>query len=77
MWVVPDVPESVRTAYMDAFEAIGKDADFQAKSEEILGGYPMYRGDEVGDALRKAFQLSEEARSYVTELLATKYDTKL
>jgi tripartite-type tricarboxylate transporter receptor subunit TctC len=77
MWVVPDVPESVRTAYMDAFEAISKDKDFQAKSEEILGGYPMYRGDEVGDALRKSFQISDEARSYVTELLATKYDTKL
>lgn len=77
MWVVPETPEAVRAAYADAFAAIAKDEDFQAKSADVLGGYPMHTGGELGGGLRDAFEVTDDVRDYVTRLLATKYDTTL
>jgi tripartite-type tricarboxylate transporter receptor subunit TctC len=77
LWANEGTPDSVVQAYYDAVEKISNDPQFQKNSEEVLGGYPMYTGEEVADEVRKSFEIAPESREYVINLLKTKYDTTI
>ena len=77
LWATPETPESVLEPYYAAAKELQEDPEFQAAAEEVLGGYPLFAGDEVEPVLRDAFDLGDEEREYVIDLLAEKYDTDL
>ena len=64
-------------AYSDAVEAMKEDPEFQQKSSEVLGGYPLYSGAEFEDEVRESFEVEDEVREYVLDLLETEYDTTI
>ncbi|MQA10368.1 MAG: hypothetical protein GEU98_17790 [Pseudonocardiaceae bacterium] len=77
IWVNEGTPDSVVRSFYDAIPKIDKDKDFVAKSEEVIGGYDVHSGQEIGDAVNKALSIDESKRNYVLRLLERKYDTKL
>lgn len=77
VWVNPGTPDSITSEYYDSVERLRDDENFVKKGEAALGGYPIYSGREVGDSVRKAFDLDPSVRSYVLRMLETKYDTKV
>lgn len=77
LWANEGTPDSVVQAYYDAVEAMEDDPEFQQRSEEVLGGYPLFSGEEAKDELLESFQVDPEVREYVLDLLETKYDTTI
>jgi len=55
-------------------DRLQKDAEFQQKAENVLGGYPALRGDRLEAAIHRTFQLPPEARRFVLDLLEKKYN---
>ena len=77
IWANEGTPDSIVQAFWDAVEPIGADPKFAAASEDVLGGYPLYSGEEAKEDLIKAFQIRPEVRQYTLDLLASKYDTTI
>ncbi|MGH3358543.1 MAG: tripartite tricarboxylate transporter substrate-binding protein [Nocardioidaceae bacterium] len=77
LWANEGTPDSVVQAYYDAVESMQEDPEFRKSSEEVLGGYPLYSGEDAEDELHKAFDIEPEAREYVLNLLETKYGTTI
>jgi len=75
LWANEGTPDALVQAYWDAVEPITSDPKFQESSEEVLGGYPMYSGEEAQEDLIEAFEIEPEVRQYTLEMLETKYDT--
>lgn len=75
IWANEGTPDSIVQAFWDAVEPISNDEDFKASSEEVLGGYPLYSGEEAKDDLLEAFQIKPDVRQYTLDMLKTKYDT--
>jgi tripartite-type tricarboxylate transporter receptor subunit TctC len=75
LWANEGTPDSIVQAFWDAVEPISNDEDFKASSEEVLGGYPLYSGEQAKDDLLEAFQIKPEVRQYTLDMLKTKYDT--
>ncbi|RZU63020.1 Bug family tripartite tricarboxylate transporter substrate binding protein [Zhihengliuella halotolerans] len=74
IWVNEDTPDSIVHAFHAAAGAIAADEDFQEKSHDILGGYPLVSGEEAQDELRESFEISDEVRQYTLDLLEEKHD---
>jgi tripartite-type tricarboxylate transporter receptor subunit TctC len=77
IWANAGTPDSVTEPFYDAADELSEDEEFNEKGEEALGGYPLYSGKEVEDRIMEAFQIDEDARAYVLDLLAEKYETDL
>lgn len=75
IWANDGTPESIVTAFQDAAVEIAEDDDFLAKSEDILGGYPLISGAVAEKPLAEAFALDDSVRQYALDLLADEYDT--
>lgn len=75
IWVSAETPESIVTAMREAAAAVGEDEEFLAQAEEVLGGYPLIPGEEAQDELLAAFEIEDDVRQYILELLETQYDT--
>lgn len=76
LWVPKGTAQEAIDPVYNAVEKMTQDEDFKAKSEEVLGGYPLYRGDRVAEAVREAFKVSEEIQAYMRNLLKSKYDVE-
>lgn len=76
IWAPEGTPKEALDALSAGIQAMAQDPDFQAKSEEALGGYPIYTGAEVGETVRRALTVSDTVREHVRQLLQTKYDVK-
>ncbi|MEQ3553282.1 hypothetical protein WIS52_22660 [Pseudonocardia nematodicida] len=74
MWITAETPDSVVQPFFDATRRLQQDEAFQEESAKVLGGYPIYAGDEV-DEVRSVLTLSPEVRAYVLDLLATRHRT--
>lgn len=77
LWANADTPDSLVQAFRDAVGPISEDPEFQESSEEVLGGYPLYSGEEAQDDLIEAFEIDAEVRQYTLDLLETEYDTTI
>lgn len=75
IWVTADTPQNLVDALRAAATEVGTDEAFLAQAEEVLGGYPLIAGEEAQDALLEAFQIDEDVRQHMLDLLADKYDT--
>lgn len=77
LWVNEKTPDSIVQPFWDAAEKLKNDQEFTKAGDKVLGGYPLYSGEAVKDQVRESFGISDEARQYVLDLLAEKYDTKV
>jgi tripartite-type tricarboxylate transporter receptor subunit TctC len=77
IWANEGTPDSIVQQFYDAAEKLRDDQEFNTAGESVLGGYPIYPGNEVAEPLKKAFSISDSARQYVLNLLRTKYDAKV
>ncbi len=77
LWANEGTPDSVVQAYWDAVEEMKNDPEFEKKSSEVLGGYPLFSGEEAEDELLESFDIDPELRQYVLDLLETEYDTTI
>jgi len=73
LWVKPEAPAESMKAVLEAVDRLQKDAEFQQKAENVLGGYPALRGDRLEAAIHRTFQLPSEARRFVLDMLEKRY----
>ena len=74
LWVPQETPEGAYELLRQSSEKLGTDAGFQEKAAKVLGGYPLVADPGVADRVRDAYKVSGSVRSYVTGLLASKYN---
>jgi tripartite-type tricarboxylate transporter receptor subunit TctC len=77
LWVKADVPAEVPRAFYTAVDRLEKDKEFLAKTDKILGGYPLLRGDRLEKTIQQAFQIDAETQRFVREWVGKKYRVKL
>lgn len=77
LWVKAEAPRETMNAFYEAADHLQKDAEFQGKAAEVLGGYPVFRGDRMEKTIQEAFQISPDAQNFVRDWLAKKYNVKL
>lgn len=77
IWANEGTPDSLVQPFWDAAKKLKDDPAFNKAGDKVLGGYPLYSGEDAGANLAKALKISDQARQYVLDLLAKKYDTKV
>jgi tripartite-type tricarboxylate transporter receptor subunit TctC len=76
LWVKGDAPAAAPQAFYAAADRLEKDKEFHAKTEKILGGYPLLRGDRLEKTIQQAFQIDAETQRFVKEWTGKKYRVK-
>jgi tripartite-type tricarboxylate transporter receptor subunit TctC len=74
LWVPQETPENAYELLRQSSEKLGTDPGFQEKASKVLGGYPLVADTGMADRVRDAYKVSGSVRSYVTGLLADKYN---
>lgn len=77
LWVKADAPTEVLRVFYAAADHLGKDKDFLTKTDKVLGGYPLLRGDRLEKTIQQAFQIDAETQRFVREWVGRKYRVKL
>ena len=77
LWVKGDAPAEVLRVFYAAADHLGKDKEFLTKTDKVLGGYPLLRGDRLEKTIQQAFQIDTETQRFVREWVAKKYRVKL
>jgi tripartite-type tricarboxylate transporter receptor subunit TctC len=76
LWIKGDAPAAASQAFYAAADRLDKDKEFHAKTEKILGGYPLLRGDRLEKTIQQAFQIDAETQRFVKEWTGKKYRVK-
>jgi putative tricarboxylic transport membrane protein len=76
LWVKADSPAAALQAFYAAADRLDKDKEFHAKTEKILGGYPLMRGDRLEKTIQQAFQIDADTQRFVKEWVGKKYRVK-
>jgi hypothetical protein len=76
LWTKGDAPAEVLQVFYAAADRLAKDNEFQSKTEKILGGYPLLRGDRLEKTIHQAFQIDPETQRFVREWVGKKYRVK-
>lgn len=71
-----DTPDEIIAAFEEVVAKINADPEFQARSQEVVGGYSLLPPSQVEGPLKAALQPSDEVRNYLRTLLAEKYDVR-
>ncbi|WP_458779290.1 type 2 periplasmic-binding domain-containing protein [Arthrobacter sp. D3-16] len=74
LWVPQETAEKAVTLLRESSEKLGADTEFQTKAAKVLGGYPLVADAGMADRVRDAYTVSNSVRSYVKELLESKYN---
>lgn len=74
LWVPRETSDKAVTLLRESSEKLGTDQEFQDKAAKVLGGYPLVADAGMADRVRDAYTVSSSVRSYVKELLGSKYD---
>jgi tripartite-type tricarboxylate transporter receptor subunit TctC len=77
LWVKAETPGEVSQAFYGAADRLEKDKEFQSKTDKVLGGYPLVRGDRLEKTIQQAFQIDAETQRFVREWAGKKYRVKL
>lgn len=76
LWVKGDAPADVLRMFYAAADRLEKDKEFLTKTEKILGGYPLLRGDRLEKTIQQSFQIDAETQRFVREWVSKKYRVK-
>lgn len=77
LWVKGEVQDNVAQLFYAAADRLEKDKEFQTKTDKVLGGYPLLRGDRLQKTIQQAFQIDPETQRFVREWVGKKYRVKL
>ncbi|WP_181767088.1 hypothetical protein [Streptomyces albidus (ex Kaewkla and Franco 2022)] len=77
LWANEDTPDSIVKAYWASVDKLKKDKKFAKKSGEVLGGYPLYSGENAEKQIQKAFEIDPDARKYALDMLKREYGESL
>jgi tripartite-type tricarboxylate transporter receptor subunit TctC len=76
LWVKGDAPPEVLRVFHAAADRLEKDKEFQTKTDKVLGGYPLLRGDRLEKTIQQAFQIDTDTQRFVREWVGKKYRVK-
>jgi len=76
LWVKGDAPAETLKVFYAASDRLEKDKEFLAKTDKILGGYPLLRGDRLEKTIQQAFQIDADTQRFVKEWVGKKYRVK-
>lgn len=76
LWMKGDAPAEALRVFYAAADRLEKDKDFLAKTEKILGGYPLLRGDKLEKTIQQSFQIDPDTQRFVREWVSKKYRVK-
>jgi len=76
LWVKADAPPEVLKVFYAASDRLEKDKEFLTKTDKILGGYPLLRGDRLEKTIQQAFQIDGDTQRFVREWVGKKYRVK-
>jgi hypothetical protein len=76
LWLKAETPAEALRVYYTAADRLEKDKDFQTKTDKVLGGYPLLRGDRLEKTIQQAFQIDAETQRFVREWVGKKYRVK-
>jgi tripartite-type tricarboxylate transporter receptor subunit TctC len=74
LWVPEDTPDEAVELLRSTAEDMGADPKFQKAAAEVLGGYPIDASPDLAERIGEAYQVDEDVREDVLELLETEYD---
>lgn len=77
LWVKADAPAEVTRLFYEAGGRLEKDKEFLARTENVLGGYPLLRGDRLEKTIHQSFQIDAETQGFVKDWVRKKYNVKL
>ena len=77
LWVKAEAPAEVLRVFYAAADRLEKDKEFTTKTEKILGGYPLLRGDRLEKTIQQSFQIDTDTQRFVREWVGKKYRVKL
>ena len=76
LWVKGDAPAEALKVFYAASDRLEKDKEFLTKTDKILGGYPLLRGDRLEKTIQQAFQIDADTQRFVKEWVGKKYRVK-
>ncbi len=76
LWAKGGTPAEALQAFYVAADRLEKDKEFTTKTEKILGGYPLMRGDRLEKTIQESFQIDKGTQSFVREWVSKKYRVK-
>jgi hypothetical protein len=76
LWVKGGAPADALQAFYTAADRLEKDKEFTTKTEKILGGYPLLRGDRLEKTIQQSFQIDADTQRFVKEWVSKKYRVK-
>jgi tripartite-type tricarboxylate transporter receptor subunit TctC len=76
LWVKGEAPAEVLRVYYAAADRLEKDQEFQTKTDKVLGGYPLLRGDRLEKTIQQAFQIDSDTQQFVRDWVGKKYRVK-
>jgi tripartite-type tricarboxylate transporter receptor subunit TctC len=76
LWAKGETPAEVLRVFYAAADRLEKDKDFQAKTDKVLGGYPLLRGDRLEKTIQQAFQIDADTQRFVRDWASKKYRVK-
>jgi tripartite-type tricarboxylate transporter receptor subunit TctC len=74
LWVPEDTPDEALDLLRSTAEDMGADPAFQKSAAEVLGGYPIDASADLEDRIGEAYQVDDDVRANVLELLESTYD---
>lgn len=74
MWVPEDTPDEALDLLRSTAEDMGADPAFQKSAAEVLGGYPIDASADLEERIGEAYQVDDDVRANVLELLESNYD---
>jgi tripartite-type tricarboxylate transporter receptor subunit TctC len=74
MWVPEDTPDEAIDLLRSTAEDMGADPAFQKSAAEVLGGYPIDASADLEERIGEAYQVDDDVRANVLELLESTYD---
>jgi tripartite-type tricarboxylate transporter receptor subunit TctC len=77
MWVPQDTPPQATELLRRTAEQMGADPAFHAEAEKVLGGYPIVADPRLPERIAESYRVDDEVKSYVVDLLATRYQVKI
>lgn len=77
MAIPADTPQQIRDAWIDAWDAVLQDPEYQAAAPAVLGAYTPLTGAEAEKLTRQSLQLAPAMRDRVNAILSRYFSIRL
>ncbi len=76
-WMPAGTPQEAIDAFAAASVAVNADPEFQARGQQVTGGYKLQDGKAIDAKVKAALAASPEVASFLRDFLTKKYGVKL